>query len=75
MEVWLREGDSNSKCFPTSVLARRVENKIEEVKIVDDFLARGLMDVGKEMVDFFKHLLEEQVSQEVSNCFLDLLRK
>lgn len=67
-EVWLKDGDSNSKFFHTLINTRRIVNKIEEVVRMNGDKDASISDVGQEAMVYFINILG---SNNV-NCGLDV---
>jgi hypothetical protein len=46
-ELWLREGDHNSRFFHLSTIIRRRSNRINEIKLEDGTWLNNREDIGK----------------------------
>uniref|UniRef100_A0A7N2KVG6 Endonuclease/exonuclease/phosphatase n=2 Tax=Quercus lobata TaxID=97700 RepID=A0A7N2KVG6_QUELO len=55
-ELWLKEGDKNSKFFHASILIRRRRNNISEIKLENGERIYGREDIEKYFEDHFNEL-------------------
>ncbi|GLJ40489.1 hypothetical protein SUGI_0834840 [Cryptomeria japonica] len=56
-ELWLKEGDRNTKFFHRSAIAICNRNKISEIKRLDGFIVRNYEDIAQEATRFFEYLM------------------
>ncbi|KAH9310079.1 hypothetical protein KI387_037990, partial [Taxus chinensis] len=56
-EIWLKDGDQNTKFFHASVKARRNSNYISAIKQPDDSWISSQIAIKEEVVSFFQKLL------------------
>ena len=54
-EVWLKEGDRNTKFFHNLVKIWRANNKIYEIQNVDGALIQDKEAINVKVVNFFSH--------------------
>ena len=57
-ELWLKEGDRNSRFFHLSTVIRRRSNRINEIKMEDRTWIYGREHIGKYFIDHFKSLYQ-----------------
>ena len=57
-EIWIREGDRNTRFFHLSTLIRRMRNYIQEIKLEDDSWINDREDIQKYFIENFKALYQ-----------------
>ncbi|XP_059078150.1 uncharacterized protein LOC131876705 [Cryptomeria japonica] len=72
-ELWLKDGDRNTKFFHRSSIANRSRTRISEVVRPDGSIARDYEDIAREAVRHFESLMNGncQSVQEARNIILD----
>lgn len=56
-ELWIVDGDLNTKFFHASSKARRINNKIFSIKDDNGYLKTSVKDTEKSSIDYFTNLL------------------
>uniref|UniRef100_A0A2N9FR65 Reverse transcriptase domain-containing protein n=1 Tax=Fagus sylvatica TaxID=28930 RepID=A0A2N9FR65_FAGSY len=57
-EIWLEEGDKNTKFFHLSTVIRRRANNIDRIKLEDDNWLTEMGDIENYFLDNFRHLYQ-----------------
>ena len=57
-EIWIREGNRNTRFFHLSTLIRRMRNYIQEIKLEDDSWINDREDIQKYFIENFKALYQ-----------------
>jgi hypothetical protein len=59
-ELWLKEGDRNSRIFHLSTVIRRWRNYINEIKVEDGSWLQNRKDIGEYFTKRFMDLYQSQ---------------
>ena len=66
-DLWLKEGDRNSRFFHLSTLVWRRRNRIEEIKLEDESWINNRSDIQSYFEENFKRTSEPHVPRDLEN--------
>ncbi|XP_059066306.1 uncharacterized protein LOC131857630 [Cryptomeria japonica] len=64
-EMWIKDGDKNTKYFHSSVKARQAFNQVSEITLEDGHKLQNMNEIGQAAVEYFFDILNDKIRDPI----------